>query len=285
MPALPPESTVHDLAPLTAAARAGHLGPDPASLPVSVGFLTQQGARHAHRGRGYRNHVLSLRVAEAVGSCAVEPGEVDDGVALDCVGRCVAELLEHPAAAVRVAVLDAYLMHARPHATAAEAVTIPAGTSLHKSLRRAELVVDLLPLPPGRTVLVVGVVNSLLHHLRERGLSYVACDYGGGFTEWGEPIVDDAMAAVEDCDAILASGMTVGNATFWPLLAHARRTGRPLVVFAQTGSAILPHLLDSGLTALSAEPYPFFWLDGGPTTIYRYRRPTPAPIPGAEARL
>ena len=53
--------------------------------------------------------------------------------------------------------------------------------------------------------------------------------------------------------------------------AAARRTGKPLVAFAQTGSALLPRFLGAGLTAVSAEPYPFFWLDGGPTTIYRYR--------------
>jgi hypothetical protein len=55
------------------------------------------------------------------------------------------------------------------------------------------------------------------------------------------------------------------------LLEHARAHGKPLVMFAQTGSAILPHFLGAGVTAVSAEPYPFFWLDGGDSVLFRYR--------------
>ena len=78
------------------------------------------------------------------------------------------------------------------------------------------------PAAPGATVLVVGVVNSLLDELRSRGLSYVPCDLKGGTTEWGEPVVTDALAAeIGRCDAVLASGMTLGNGTFEPLRRHA----------------------------------------------------------------
>ncbi|MBB2914791.1 hypothetical protein FHS43_006103 [Streptosporangium becharense] len=249
---------------------AGRMGDDPARHRISVGFVTRQGAHHATRGRGYRNHVISLRLGAAVGSCAVEPDEIPDDAVYECVGRDVATLLAHPLPAVRVAALDAYLMHEHPHDPAA-AVTVPAGSSLDKSLARATAVVDLLPAGPGRRVLVIGVVNSLLHRLRERGARYVPCDLKGGETEWGEPHVTDAVAALDDCDAVLASGMTLGNGTFDPLLRHARETGKPLVFFAQTGSAVLRRFVGAGVTAVSAEPYPFFWLDGGPTVIYRYR--------------
>lgn len=239
---------------------------------VSVGFLTQQGARHASRGRSYRNHVLSLRVEDAVGSCAVEPGELTDDVVVDCVGARVRDLLGHPSPAVRVAALDAYLMSVRPHAVSGEEVLIGRGSSLQKSMHRAKAVVDLVRGEP-RRVLVIGVVNSLLHHLRDRGCSYVACDHKGGVTEWGEPITTDAMSAIDDCDAVLASGMVVGNGTFQPLLENARTTGKQLVMFAQTASAVLPWFIGSGVSAVSAEPYPFFWLDGGPTTVFRYTSP------------
>ncbi|WP_229405452.1 Rossmann-like domain-containing protein [Micromonospora sp. NBRC 110038] len=267
--AVPAHDSLDDL---VAAVLAGRLGPDPAGERVSVGFVTRQGARHPGRARGYRNHVLGLRVDAAVGSCAVEPDELPDDVAYDCVGASVAELLAHPSLPVRVAALDAYLMGVRPHAGAAtDVVTVPAGTSLAKSAARAAAVVDLLPAEPGRTVLVVGVVNSLLDQLRRRGLRYLPCDLAGGRTEWDEPCLPDAAALLERCDAILASGMTLGNGTFAPLLRHARATGVPLVAFAQSGSAVLPCFLGAGLTAVSAEPYPFFWLDGGPTPLYRYR--------------
>ncbi|MEV4378462.1 DUF364 domain-containing protein [Streptosporangium sp. NPDC049644] len=263
-------ATASDLDALVADVLAGRVGSDPARQRISVGFVTRQGARHATRGHGYRNHVISLRLGGAVGSCAVEPDGIPDDAVYDCLGRDVATLLSHPLAAVRTAALDAYLMHERPH-DPADAVTVPAGSSLDKSLARAAAVVDLLPVRPGGRVLVVGVVNSLLQRLRERGIRYVPCDLRGGETEWGEPHVTDAEAALDDCDAVLASGMTLGNGTFEPLLRHARGTGKPLVLFAQTGSAVLRRFVGAGVTAVSAEPYPFFWLDGGPTTVYRYR--------------
>lgn len=259
---------------LIALARAGALGPDPTDSRVSVAFTTRQGARHVSRDQVYRNTVISVRVGDAVGSCAVEPEGADDATVTECVGETVADLLAHPDTAIRTAVLDAYLMHAHPHhLAAARHVVIGAGDSLAKSMARASAVVDLLDAVPGQRVLVVGVVNSLLHHLRARGLEYVPCDLKGGRTEWGEPIVTDALAAVADCDLVLASGMTVGNGSFEPLLRAAVADERPLVVFAQTASAIVPWFLGSGVTAVSAEPYPFFWLHGGPTTLHHYRAP------------
>ncbi|MFI5567375.1 Rossmann-like domain-containing protein [Streptomyces sp. NPDC051740] len=262
---------------LLALARAGELGPDPAGSRISVAFTTRQAVRHEGRGTGYRNEVLSLRLAEAVGSCAVEPGALPDDAVEDCVGADVARLLEHPMPPVRVAALDAYLMHVTPHTpeNGARPVALPAGTSLEKSRVRAEAVTELLVLPPGATVLVVGVVNSLLEALRSRDLGYVPCDLKGGVTEWGEPVVTDALAAAGRCDALLVSGMTLGNGTFDALREHALRHDKQLVMFAQTGSAVLPRFLGHGVSAVCAEPYPFFWLDGGPGTVHRYRADRP----------
>ncbi|NUK22397.1 hypothetical protein HRW23_07760 [Streptomyces lunaelactis] len=252
--------------------RSAAYGPGPAQERIAVAFTTTQAVRHAGRTSGYRNEVLSLRLAEAVGSCAVEPGALPAAALDDCVGATVAELLDHPLLPIRIAALDAYLTHARPHtpANGARPYALPAGSSLHKSRARARAVVDLLPVTRLRTVLVVGVVNSLLERLRTRGVGYIPCDLKGGTTEWGEPVRTDAGAELEHCDAILASGMTLGNGTFEPLLAHAAATGKPLVMFAQTGSAVLPRFLGSGVSAVCAEPYPFFWLDGGPGVVHRY---------------
>ncbi|MBR8639239.1 hypothetical protein KEF29_07680 [Streptomyces tuirus] len=250
----------------------GELGPDPGTFRIAVAFTTRQAVRHDGRGTGYRNEVLSLRLAEAVGSCAVEPGALPDSAVEECVGADVARLLRHPLPPVRVAALDAYLMHVLPHTPAQGAVPVPlpAGSSLEKSRARATAVVGLLDLPPGATVLVVGVVNSLLEALRSRGLRYVPCDLKGGETEWGEPVLADALAEAGRCDALLVSGMTLGNGTFEPLRRHALAHGKQLVMFAQTGSAVLPRFLGQGVSAVCAEPYPFFWLDGGPGVVHRY---------------
>ncbi|WP_406390276.1 Rossmann-like domain-containing protein [Streptomyces sp. NBC_00887] len=254
-------------------ALAGELGPDPRARRIAVAFTTSQAVRHDGRRGGYRNEVLSLRLGRAVGSCSVEPGALPAGTVDDCAGADVAGLLAHPLLPVRVAALDAYLMDVLPHGRAdrAQAVSVPAGTSIERSRARAKAVVDLLAVAPGGTVLVVGVVNSLLAELRTRGITGLPCDLKGGTTEWGEPIATDALDAVAHCDAVLASGMTLGNGTFDPLRRRALDHGKPLVMFAQTGSAVLPRFLGAGVTAVCAEPYPFFWLDGGPGTVHRYR--------------
>ncbi|AWZ10493.1 MULTISPECIES: DUF364 domain-containing protein [unclassified Streptomyces] len=266
------EPAVRTLDQLIEHVRTGGYGPDPAQERIALAFTTAQAVRHEGRAGGYRNEVLSLRLAGAVGSCAVEPGALPAEALDDCVGTTVAELLDHPLLPVRIAALDAYLMRVRPHTPdhGARPYPLPAGSSLHRSRARARAVVDLLPSTRVGKVLVIGVVNSLLEQLRERGTGYIPCDLKGGTTEWGEPVRTDALAELERCDAILASGMTLGNGTFQPLLDHAIATGKPLVMFAQTGSAILPRFLGAGVSAVSAEPYPFFWLDGGPGVIHRY---------------
>ncbi|GAA0299058.1 hypothetical protein GCM10010302_42010 [Streptomyces polychromogenes] len=266
------QPAVRTIDQLIEAVRTGTYGPDPAQGRIALAFTTAQAVHHAGRSGGYRNEVLSLRLDAAVGSCAVEPGALPPAALDDCVGASVAELLSHPMLPVQVAALDAYLSHVRPHTPehGARPYALPAGSSLHRSRARARAVVGLLPATGIRRVLVIGVVNSLLEQLRARGLEYVPCDLKGGATEWDEPVRTDALAELEHCDAVLASGMTLGNGTFQPLLDHAAATGKPLVMFAQTGSAVLPRFVGAGVSAVSAEPYPFFWLDGGPGVIHRY---------------
>ncbi len=239
---------------------------------VSVAFLTVQGARHRRRSRVYQNETVSIRVGASVGSCAAEPGQVAFEEVRDCVGRSLGDLLWHPQRPVRTAALDAAAMMTRPHeGSGAEVVVIPAGSSLDKSLARARAVVDLLPAGGEGPVAVVGVVNSLLQVLRERGREVIPSDFAFEATESGDPVLRDAHEAVNRSSAALISGMTLGNGTFAALLARAQDKGIPVVVFAQSASAIFPWFVGNGVSALSAEPYPFFWLTGTASTIFRYR--------------
>jgi hypothetical protein len=251
----------------------GELGPPPAEARVSGGWSTIQRSSHPGRTETYRNSVLSLRVGCAVGSCSVELADLDQDDVDTCIGRSVAELLGHRRLAIRIAALDAYLGLIGPHEgqSAAEAVMVPAGTTLAKSLFRARRVAALLDPRPGMRVALVGLVNSLVQAIRERGAECVACDFNVHQTEWGDPVSPRWQDVVEGADAVLATGMTLSNATFEPLLAHARARQIPLAVYAQTGSAIVPRFLGHGVTAVSSEPFPFFSLHGGPTTIYLYR--------------
>ncbi|MBE9376466.1 hypothetical protein IQ251_18610 [Saccharopolyspora sp. HNM0983] len=211
-----------------------------------------------------------MRVGAAVGSCAVEPGELRDDHVREIVGGNVADLLAHPHPAVRVAVLDAFLADSAPHAAdpRARTVRVPGGSSLDKSTARARAVVDLVP--GTGPVAVIGVVNSLLVQLRERGLDYLPCDFKGGSTEWDEPVLTDHEQAIAGAGSVLASGMVLGNGSFDRIAQLCAERGLPLVMFAQTGSAVLRELLGAEVSALSAEPYPFFWLTGDATDIHCY---------------
>lgn len=275
-PVFAPSHGRWSVAELLDAARRGELGTDPASLAAAGAFLTIHGTRHPGRRTGYRNAILSMRVCAAVGSCALEPDDAADlGAAVEsCPGTSVADLLGHELPAVRIAALDAYLMQLAPHPRAggavAAAVPLAAGTSLDKSRQRAAALAGLLPAHV-RRVAVIGVVNSVLAALRERRIGYLPCDLAGGRTEWDEPIHTDPAAVLPDCDALLITGMTLVNGSFDEFVGIARARQLPAVAFAQTGSAVLPWFLGSGLTAVSAEPYPFFSLDGGPSTVFHYR--------------
>lgn len=253
--------------------RRGQLGPSPYTMEVTVAFTTLQRSRHAGRQSGYANHLVSLRAGSTVGSCFFERGEVAQDTVDGCVGQTVGMLLEHPQLPIRIAALDTYLGERFPHhrMPGVRAITIPADSSKAKSLFRACTVASMLPIQPGQQVALIGVVNSLVQVLRDQGVHCLPCDLNVKQTEWGDPVTPDMEDVLPKADAILATGMTLANGTFDRLLAHARQRQVPLVVFAQSGSAVVPRFLGAGVTGVSAEPYPFFWMTGAPTTLYRYQ--------------
>ncbi len=77
----------------------------------------------------------------------------------------------------------------------------------------------------------------------------------------GDPVAGDAATVIDAADAVVVTGMTPANGTFDPIEARCRDRGVPLTVYAQTGAAVAPAFLGSGVDAQSAEP----------TALYRYR--------------
>ncbi|MEU7994795.1 DUF364 domain-containing protein [Micromonospora sp. NPDC049060] len=71
-------------------------------------------------------------------------------------------------------------------------------------------------------------------------------------------------------DAVVATGMTIGNGTFDEILRTCQDRDVPLIVYAQTASAVARHFLGAGVTALSAEPFPFSQFSADRTVLYRY---------------
>ncbi|MEW2635461.1 phytanoyl-CoA dioxygenase family protein [Streptomyces sp. NPDC048389] len=155
---------------------------------------------------------------------------------------------------------------ARTGVDGAVTVLAPAGSVL-----RDAAVAGLLDIAPGTEVALIGVVNPLVAAIREQGGVPLPCDLNLRTTNWGDPVTDDMHQVLTDADAVIATGMTFSNGSFDVILEHCRKHATPLAVYAQTGSAVARAFLGAGLTALSAEPFPFSQFSADATALYRYR--------------
>jgi hypothetical protein len=258
---------------LTAAVLAGDRGPDPAGMVATSVFWCHHGTRLAGGKVTYRNQYLLARVGTAFGACAFESGDVDPEICAEASGNPLADLLRVDTTALRVATLDAYLGAVAPHRTdqRAERVELPVGTPEARATARAAAVAGLLDVPAGAKVALIGVVNPLVAAIRERGAEPLPCDLNLRETQWGDRVTADMTEVLDTADAVVATGMTIGNGTFDTILARCGERNVPLIVYAQTGAAIAREFLGAGVTALSAEPFPFSQFSADPTALYVYR--------------
>ncbi|MFD4628882.1 Rossmann-like domain-containing protein [Streptomyces sp. NPDC058284] len=263
----------HTVAELTDAVLSGAHGPDPADLTVTSAFWLYHTTRLADGEVTYHNHYLLLRVGDSFGACSFEAGELTPGFCENASGRSLDKLLRDESAPVRTAALDAYLARVRPHRDAddAECVTLPAGTPEVRAEARDTAVAGLLDIEPGARVALIGVVNPLVAAIRERGGVCLPCDLNLRTTAWGEPVTDDMTEVLAQADVVVATGMTLSNGTFDLILRHCVEHGVPLIVYAQSGSAVARAFLGAGVTGLNAEPFTFSQFSADPTPMYRYR--------------
>ncbi|MGW0465509.1 Rossmann-like domain-containing protein [Streptomyces sp. NPDC003027] len=251
----------------------GAFGPLPGELAVTSAFWLHHTTRLAGSQVTYRNHYLLLRSGDAFGACSFEAGAIAPEFCADASGHTLDTLIRHESAPVRIAALDAYLGRVRPHRDAAEAetVTLPTGTPEVRAGARDAAVAGLLDIAPGAKVALIGVVNPLVAAIREQGGVPLPCDFNLRTTNWGDPVTDDMTEVLAEADAVVATGMTLSNGSFDQILEHCRKRELPLVVYAQTGSAVARAFLGAGVTALSAEPFPFSQFSADETPLYRYR--------------
>ena len=276
-------TTPQTVAELTDAVLSGTHGPDPADAVVTSAFWLYHTTRLAGSKDTYHTHYLLLRVGRSFGACSFEAGELTPDFCENASGRTLDTLLRHESTPVRVAALDAYLSAAMPHREAgnAEAVTLPSGTPETRARARDAAIAGLLDVAPGAKVALIGVVDPLVAAIRGRGGVCLPCDFNLRRTRWGDPVTDDMTEVLAAADAVVATGMTLSNGTFDLVLEHCRDHGTPLVVYAQTGSSVVRAFLPAGVTALSAEPFPFSQFSAEPTCLYRYRAGGVA-VPGEE---
>jgi hypothetical protein len=221
----------------------------------------------------YRNYYALLRVGEVFGACSFEAGELDPSFCAETSGRSLHELIAEGPLPVRIAALDAYLASVEPHheTPGAEEVVLPAGTPDVRARARDAAVAGLLDVGEGSKVALIGVVNPLVDAITARGGICLPCDLNLRETASGLPVSRDMAEVVNAADAVVATGMTLSNGSFDVLLDRCRQQEKPLAVYAQTGSAVVRSFLGSGVTALSAEPFPFSQFSSRPTSLYRYR--------------
>lgn len=261
-----------DLAGLTRAVLAAELGPDPADVPVTSAFWLHHTTRLAGAETTYRNHYLLLRSGSAFGACAFEADELDPDVCAELSGIGLAEALTHSSPVVRVAALDAYLAAIHPHReSGAEPVTLPSGTPETRAAARDGAIAGLLDIDRGARVALIGVVNPLITAIERCGGVCLPCDLNLRRTQSGEAVTTDMAEVLDRADAVVATGMTLGNGSFDEILAHCRSRALPLVIYAQTGSAVARAFLGAGVSAVSAEPFPFSQFSAEDTVLYRYR--------------
>ncbi|MFE9481031.1 Rossmann-like domain-containing protein [Streptomyces spororaveus] len=268
----PPTAPAPTVDGLFAAVLAGEQGPPPRALVATSVFWIHHGTRLAGGDTTYLNQYVLVRVGDSFGGCAFEAGEIDPAICRDASGAPLDVLLREAPRPLRIAALDAYLAGRRPHRDAgAEPVVLPVGTPEVRARARDAAVAGLLDIGPGARVGLIGVVNPLVAAIRECGGVPLPCDFNLRTTQWGDPVTTDMHEVLERADAVVATGMTLGNGSFDTVLDRCRTRGIPLVVYAQSGSAVARAFLGSGVTALSAEPFPFSQFSADPTTLYRYR--------------
>ncbi|MFZ3467777.1 Rossmann-like domain-containing protein [Streptomyces sp. 4.24] len=257
---------------LVSAVLAGEHGPLPSGLVATSVFWIHHGTRLAGGDTTYLNQYVLVRLGGSFGGCAFEAGEIDPAICRDASGTPLDVLLREAPRPLRIAALDAYLAEQSPHhAGGAEPVVLPAGTPEVRAQARDAAIAGLLDIRPGAGVGLIGVVNPLVAAIREAGGEPLPCDLNLRATQWGDPVTTDMYEVLDRADAVVATGMTLGNGSFDTILDRCRTRGIPLVVYAQSGSAVARAFLGSGVTALSAEPFPFSQFSAGPTTLYRYR--------------
>jgi len=272
-----PQTTprIETIAELITQAQRGTYGPEPSTLHITSAFWIRHSTQFSATAQKYHNYYLLLRVGQAFGACAIEPDQVDPEIATMASGQPLAVLLDDPCLALRIAALDAYFGAVLPHREAPQAqpVILPAGTPLTKARYRDETIARLLKIQPGDQIGLIGVVNPLVKVIREQGGVCLPCDFNLRTTEYGDQVTADMEHVLDRADAVIATGMTLGNGTFERIMRRVRERAIPLVIYAQTGSAIVPRFLAQGVTAISAEPFPFSQFSSDPTTIFCYRLP------------
>ncbi|WP_246132262.1 Rossmann-like domain-containing protein [Paenibacillus hemerocallicola] len=249
----------------------GKLGPRPDILSVTGSSSIYQTTQFPSSMIKYHNYYLLLRVEAYFGACSHTADQLDMAAAVQFSGLFLDTVLRDERLPVQIAAMDAYLGVVYPHSNhCTEVFEIPAGTPIEKAKQRDALIADMADIQASRQVALIGVVNPLVEAIQQRGGICLPCDLQLQETQWGEAVEPDMERVLDRADSVICTAMTLGNGTFDRILERVGERKVPLIVYAQTGSAIAAQFMGKGVTALIAEPFPFTQFSAAASQLYCY---------------
>ncbi|WP_262686589.1 Rossmann-like domain-containing protein [Paenibacillus baimaensis] len=250
---------------------AGKLGPKPDTLPVTGSSSIYQTTQFPSSRIKYHNYYLLLRVEGYFGACSHTADQLDMEAAAQFSGLSLDTVIRDERLPVQIAAMDAYLGVVYPHLNQSTQVfDIPAGTPIQKAKLRDALIANMADIQAFHKVALIGVVNPLVEAIQQRGGICLPCDLQLKETQSGEAVEKDMDKVLDHADSVICTAMTLGNGTFDRILERVRERQIPLIIYAQTGSAVVAQFMNKGVTALIAEPFPFTQFSAGASQLYGY---------------
>lgn len=143
-----------------------------------------------------------------------------------------------------------------------------------KSLWRADTVVrhtkQLLATSehPKNTIAIIGYSDAIARKLMNTGFEVDIFDLDplviGKALDDGNTILhgDGFWQKADTYDAVIVTGMTLANGTFWQIQDRCQQAGILIVMYAQTGGHLGPAMIELGVDLFIGECFPFYYEDG-----------------------
>jgi hypothetical protein len=249
----------------------GYLGENPKNMSITGASYIYQTTRFQNSKTKYRNYYVLMRIDSYFGACCHTPDQLTMDIAEDLSGIPLSIALQDTRLPVKIAAMDVYLGVMYPHSVhASQVIDLPGGTPIDRALGRDALVAKVAGIKPSEKVALIGVVNPLVEAIRKHGGICLPCDLDMEETQWGDKVEHDMEKVLDKADRIICTGMTLSNGTFDRIIARVNERHIPLIVYAQTGSAVVAQFISKGVSTLLAEPFPFSQLSAIDTKLYCY---------------
>jgi hypothetical protein len=250
----------------------GELGIHPESMSITGASYIYQTTRFPESKNKYRNYYVLMRIESYFGACCHTPEQLTMEIAEELSGIPLSIALQDTRIPVKIAAMDVYLGVTHPHPVCcSRVITLPGGTPIDRALGRDALVAEVAGIKPSEKVALIGVVNPLVEAIKQRGGICLPCDLQMEETQWGEKVEHDMEKVMDKADRVICTGMTLSNGTFDRIITRVNERQIPLIVYAQTGSAVMAQFIGKGVSTLLAEPFPFSQLSAIDTQLYCYR--------------